>query len=191
MTFPVYADVIRPASRSEGRLFDVLATVGFSLLIGLAAQVAIPLPFTPVPLTIQTLAVLAAGALLGRMRGFSAVALYIAEGCAGLPVFSGGTAGVAHLLGPTGGYLAGFLAAAWLAGMLAEKGWDRRWLTAFTALVIADAAVFVPGLLWLGAYTGYSRVLVLGALPFAAAELLKAAACAAILPAGWRALSRR
>jgi biotin transport system substrate-specific component len=191
MTFPVYADVVRPASRVEGRLFDVLTTAGFSLLIGLAAQVAVPLPFTPVPLTVQTLAVLATGALLGRTRGLLAVALYVAEGCAGLPVFSGGRAGIAHLLGPTGGYLAGFLAAAWLAGMFAESGWDRRWITAFAALVIADAAVFVPGVLWLGAFTGYSRVLILGALPFAAADLVKAALCAALLPAGWRLLQRR
>jgi biotin transport system substrate-specific component len=191
MTFPVYADVVRPASRAEGRLFDVLTTAGFSLLIGLAAQVAVPLPFTPVPLTVQTLAVLATGALLGRTRGLLAVALYVAEGCAGLPVFSGGRAGIAHLLGPTGGYLAGFLAAAWLAGMFAENGWDRRWITAFAALVIADAAVFVPGVLWLGAFTGYSRVLILGALPFAAADLVKAALCAALLPAGWRLLQRR
>jgi biotin transport system substrate-specific component len=190
MTYPVYADVVRPVPRASGRLYDALVTVGFSLLIGLSAQVAIPLPFTPVPLTFQTLAVLLCGALLGRTRGISAVLLYLAEGSAGLPVFSGGRAGVAHLLGPTGGYLAGFLAAAFLAGLLAEKGWDRKFLTALAALLIADAAVFVPGVLWLGAYTGSSRVLFLGALPFFAVDAVKAVAAAALLPAGWKLLRR-
>ena len=190
MTFPVYADVVRPVSRASGRLSNVLLTVGFSLLIGLSAQIAIPLPFTPVPLTFQTLAVLACGALLGRTRGVSAVLLYVAEGSAGLPVFSGGRAGVVHLLGPTGGYLIGFLAAAYLAGLLAEKGWDRKISTAFAALMIADAAIYLPGLLWLGGYTGFSRVLILGVLPFVAADVVKAAAAASLLPVGWRHLRR-
>jgi biotin transport system substrate-specific component len=170
---------------------DALLAAGFSLIIGLCAQVAIPLPFTPVPLTLQTLAVIAAGALLGSRRGLSAVVLYLAEGAAGLPVFSGGRAGIPHMLGPTGGYLAGFLAAAFIAGLLAERGWDRKGITAFAALAIAEAAVYVPGVLWLGVYTGFSQAVFLGALPFAAADMVKAVLCAAVLPAGWRLLGTR
>jgi biotin transport system substrate-specific component len=133
--------------------------------------------------------VLATGALLGSRRGTAAILLYIAEGAAGLPVFAMGRSGLGHLAGPLGGYLVGFVAAAFLAGLICERGWDRNGLLAFAGLVFADLAIYVPGLLWLGAFTGFSRVLVLGALPFLAADVLKAAACAALLPVGWRFLS--
>jgi biotin transport system substrate-specific component len=191
MTHPVYADTIRPTTKVSRRVYDAALIVGFSLLMALSAQIAIPLPFTPVPVTFQTMVVLATGALLGSRRGPASVLLYIAEGCAGLPVFSLGRAGFAHLIGPTGGYLVGFLAAAFLAGFFAERGWDRKGLIAFGGLLIADAAVYVPGVLWLGAFTGFSRVLILGVLPFIAADVVKTAVCAAALPLGWKALARK
>jgi biotin transport system substrate-specific component len=168
---------------------DAALVAGFSLLVGLSAQVAIPLPFTPVPVTLQTMMVLATGALLGSRRGAAAILLYIAEGAAGLPVFAMGRSGPAHLTGPLGGYLLGFVAAAFLAGLICERGWDRNGLLAFAGLLVADLAVYVPGLLWLGAFTGFSRVLIQGALPFIAADVLKAAACATLLPVGWRFLA--
>ncbi len=191
MSYPVYADVLRPASKGSARLVDAALIAAFSLLVAVSAQVAIPLPFSPVPLTLQTMAVLATGALLGARRGAAAILLYIGEGAAGLPVFSMGRAGIAHLAGPTGGYLVGFLAAAFLAGLLSEKGWDRKWITALAALLAADLAIYVPGLLWLATFSGFSRAIVLGALPFAAADVLKAVACASLLPLGWKALGRR
>ena len=181
-------DVIRHAAGMPRALYDSALVAGFSLLVALSAQVAIPLPFTPVPVTLQTLMVLATGALLGSRRGTAAILLYISEGAAGLPVFAMGTSGPAHLAGPLGGYLVGFVAAAFLAGLVCERGGDRNGLLAFAGLVMADLAIYVPGLLWLGAFTGFSRVLVLGALPFLAADVLKAAACAALLPMGWRFL---
>jgi biotin transport system substrate-specific component len=182
-------DVITPATRISRAVQDGALVAGFSLLVALSAQVAIPLPFTPVPVTLQTLMVLATGALLGSRRGVVAILLYIGEGAAGLPVFAMGGSGPAHLAGPLGGYLVGFVAAAFLAGLIRERGWDRSGLLAFAGLVIADLAIYAPGLLWLGAFTGFSRVLVQGALPFLVADLLKAAACASLLPGGWRFLA--
>lgn len=187
----VFADVARPAGRAARALYDAALVAGFSVLVALSARVAIPLPFTPVPVTLQTLAVLAAGALLGSRRGAAAILLYLAEGAAGLPVFAMGRSGVAYLAGPTGGYLAGFVAAAFLAGFFSGRRWDRHGLLAFAGLAIADLAIYVPGVLWLGAATGFGRALVRGALPFLVADVLKAAACAALLPLGWKLVAPR
>jgi biotin transport system substrate-specific component len=191
MTLPVYADVLRPAARGVARVYDAALIAGFSVLVALSAQIAIPLPFTPVPVTLQTFMVLATGALLGSKRGAAAILLYLGEGLAGLPVFQSGHLGIAYFFGPTGGYLIGFVAAAFIAGLLAEKGWDRKWLTAIAALFIADIVLFITGVLWLGVYTGFSNALVLGTLPFAAVDAVKVIACASLLPLGWKALSRK
>jgi len=182
MASPVYADLVRPARPGLANAFDAALVAGFSLVIALGAQIAIPLPFTPVPVTLQTLAVLLAGCLLGSGRGALAVIAYVAEGCAGLPVFSGGTAGVAHLLGPTGGYLVGFVAAAYLVGLLAENGLPLNPLGSLLTLAVGSLVLYVPGLLWLGIYTGFGRVLTLGFLPFAVGDALK-------LAAGWGLLT--
>jgi biotin transport system substrate-specific component len=177
MTATTLSALYRPASRARAGLFDVATVLGASLCIGLAAQVAIPLPFTPVPLTLQTLAVLLAGAAL-------------AEGAAGLPVFSGWRAGLPHLLGPTGGYLVGFVPAAFLTGLLAERGWDRRPLAAAAAMIVGNAMIYVVGLSWLAAFVGVGRVLPLGLFPFVPGDLVKIAAATALLPLAWR-LARR
>jgi biotin transport system substrate-specific component len=191
MTLPVYADILRPASKGMSRLFDVALVAAFSLLVAGSAQIAIPLPFTPVPVTLQTFMVLATGALLGSGRGAAAILLYLGEGAAGLPVFQSGHAGIPYMIGPTGGYLIGFAAAAFIAGFLSEKGWDRKWHTAIAALFLADVALFVTGVLWLGVYTGFTNALVLGTLPFAAVDAVKVIACASLLPLGWKALETR
>jgi biotin transport system substrate-specific component len=182
MTSPLYADLVRPARPGLARLFDAALVAGFSLVIALGAQAAIPLPFTPVPVTLQTLAVILAGCLLGSVRGTLAVAAYIAEGLAGLPVFAGGTAGLSHLFGPTGGYLVGFLAAAFVAGLLAERGLARHWLGALLVLVAGNIVLYVPGVAWLAAYTGTSKAIALGFVPFVIGDVLKTAA-------GWGALA--
>lgn len=176
MAYPVYADVIRPASARLAWLYDAALVAGFSLVIALCAQIAIPLPFTPVPVTLQTLAVLMAGCLLGSGRGALAVLAYLGEGFAGLPVFSAGRAGIAHLLGPTGGYLLGFLAAAFVVGVCAERGASRSWLGTWAMLILGNIVLYIPGVVWLGAYTGMGRALSLGLAPFVAGDLLKIAA---------------
>jgi biotin transport system substrate-specific component len=182
MTSPLYADLVRPARPGLARLFDAALVAGFSLVIALGAQAAIPLPFTPVPVTLQTLAVVLAGALLGSVRGTLAVGAYIAEGLAGLPVFAGGTAGISHLLGPTGGYLVGFLAAAFVAGLLAERGLARHWAGSLLVLAAGSVVLYVPGVAWLAAFTGPSKAVALGFVPFVIGDALK-------LAAGWGALA--
>ncbi len=137
-----YADVVRPSLKQHALLYDIVWIVGCSLFIALSAQIAIPLPFSPVPITGQTLAVLLVGALLGSQRGVLAVLVYLTEGFAGLPVFSGGTAGLARLAGPTGGYLVGLLAAAFITGLLAEQGWDRRVGSTLLAMLLGNAAIY-------------------------------------------------
>jgi len=123
--------------------------------------------------TLQTLAVLLAGCTLGKGRGALAVIVYIVEGCAGLPVFSGGTGGIVHLLGPTGGYLVGFVAAAYLVGLLAETGLTVKWLGSVLTLLAGNLVVYIPGLIWLGFYVGYDHALALGFFPFVIGDGLK------------------
>jgi biotin transport system substrate-specific component len=158
-----------------------------SVLIALFAQVRIPLPFTPVPITGQTFAVLFVGAALGRRRGAASVLLYLAEGAVGLPVFAGG-AGLARLFGPTGGYLVGFLPAAYLAGWSAEQGLDRRWFAALPHFLLAQLSIYLTGVLWLATYVGWQQVLLAGLVPFLVLDAAKALLAAAALPSAWRLL---
>src|SRR5687768_13758188 len=119
-----YADVLRPAERTRALAYDILLILGGSLLLALSAQIVVQK--VPVPITGQTFAVLLVGALLGSRRGGLSLLTYLLEGAAGLPFFAGGTGGIAKLTGPTGGYLIGFMVAAFAVGLLAERGWDRR-----------------------------------------------------------------
>jgi biotin transport system substrate-specific component len=120
--------------------------VAFSLLTALAAQVAVPLPFTPVPVTLQTFAVLLTGALLGSRLGALALILYLFEGACGLPFFSFGRGGLAYLLlAPTSGYLLSYPLAAFLTGWLAEHGWDRRFVTAAAAMALGSLVILAGG----------------------------------------------
>jgi biotin transport system substrate-specific component len=164
-------------------LYQVIAVFAGSALIALSAQLEIMLPFSPVPITGQTFSVLLIAALLGRVRGTAAVLAYLAEGTTGLPVFAGGAAGVGYVFGPTGGYLIGFLPAAFVVGALAEHGWDRNvFLTAF-CMALGSVVCFAAGLTWLSVFVGWERVLPLGLYPFIAGDILKIAAAAAALPA--------
>lgn len=135
MTHTSFAQALWPRrthSRSAGMTRDLLLVTLFSLVTALSAQVAVPLPFSPVPLTGQTFGVLLTGALLGPRLGALAMVLYLIEGGVGLPFFAGGTFGAARLVGPTGGYLVAFPLAAAFTGWLATRGWDRRPLTQFS-----------------------------------------------------------
>lgn len=181
------ADVAVPRA---GFILNAMLVLGASLVTALAAQAAIPVPWSPVPITGQTFAVLLSGAVLGARRAFLAQVLYLAEGATGLPVFAGGAAGIATFLGPTGGYLAAFPLAAFLTGLLAERGWDRRFSTTFAALLLGSAVIFALGLVVLARYVPAGRLLPAGLLPFVPGDLIKSALAALAFPAAWRAVRR-
>jgi biotin transport system substrate-specific component len=165
--------------------------VGFSLLTALAAQVVVPLPWTPVPLTGQTFAVLLTGALLGSRMGALAMLAYLAEGALGLPFFRGGAGGAAHFAGPTAGYLFAFPVAAYVTGYLAERGWDRRFLTAAAAMALGSVLILACGWAWLTLfYRTAAEAFAAGVLPFLVGDVVKIALAAAALPAGWEILRR-
>jgi len=166
--------------------------VAFSLLIALSAQVAVPLPWTPVPVTLQTFAVLLVGALLGSRLGALAVFAYLLEGAAGLPFFSAGRGGAAHLLfGPTAGYLLAYPVAAFVTGRLAERGWDRRYLSAAAAMAIGSAVVLAGGWLGMLRFFAPAEAFARGVAPFMAGDVVKIALAAAVLPSGWALVRRK
>ncbi|MBE9102029.1 biotin transporter BioY [Vacuolonema iberomarrocanum] len=183
-----YADqIFRPQDRDRTWLYNTLLILGGSLFIAGAAQIAIPLlPFSPVPITGQTFAVLLVGAALGSKRGALCVLTYLTQGAVGLPVFTGAGAGIATLAGPTGGYLIGFMFAAYLTGWLAERGWDRRLQTNFLAMLLGNLVLYTFGLAWLGVLVGYDKVLALGLWPFIPGDLLKLAIATGLLPFAWK-----
>ncbi|GLV46955.1 biotin biosynthesis protein BioY [Thermus sp. LT1-2-5] len=178
---------------------DLSLILAGSLFVALTAQVAIPLPFTPVPLTLQTLGILLVGAALGSRLGFLALLAYLLEGAMGLPVFAGGTGGVAKILGPTGGFLLAFPLAAGLVGFLVERfGLDRSFLGTLLAMLLGNALLYLVGLPWLGAwlmgvdkFTGVGGLLAMGLFPFIPGDLVKAVLAALLLPTAWRFLGRR
>jgi biotin transport system substrate-specific component len=188
--------------RTMGGSADLSAAIGaaavlfVTVLTVIAAQISIPLPFTPVPFTLQPMIVLLGGAALGARLGMSAQVLYLAAGIAGLPVFAATPAlpqGVARLLGPTGGYLMSYPFAAFAAGYLAERGFDRRYLTSVLAMAAGLAMVFAVGVGWIAwgpTHMSLRAAVNVGFVPFVAADTLKLLLAAAILPAAWRLLGR-
>jgi biotin transport system substrate-specific component len=162
---------------------EVVLILATSLLIAVSAYVRVVLPFTPVPVTAQTLTVLLSGALLGSRRGTLAVLAYLAQGIIGLPVFAGGTRGLSVLLGPTGGYLVGFTAAAFVTGVLAERGWLHLPLAGIAAMVLGNLTIYAVGLPWLSSFVGGKQAFALGFLPFVVGDLAKMAVAAILLAA--------
>jgi len=185
-----YADILRPTLKRQALLYDISLVLGGSLLLALLAQLEILLPFSPVPITGQTLGVLLLGALLGRWRGSLAILAYITEGVAGLPVFAGAAAGPVVLFGPTAGYIFGFVIAAFLIGMLAEKGWDRKVWTASAMMIIGTAIIYLCGMVWLANFVPADKILMSGVIPFLPGAMIKIALATLLLPAGWKFLGR-
>ncbi|HLZ57996.1 MAG TPA: biotin transporter BioY [Ktedonosporobacter sp.] len=178
----------RSSSRIAHLLRDGLLVVGFSVFTALCAQVAFYFSFNPVvPVTLQTLAVLLTGAALGSKRGGLALLLYLAEGAAGLPVFAGGTGGFIWLVGKTAGYLWAFPIAAFVVGLLCERGLDRRFLTSALAMLPGSLIIYLVGASWLIAllHLSMANAFIFGILPFIPGDLLKLIIAAALLPTAW------
>lgn len=168
---------------------DVTLVVGGAALTAVAAQVAVPLPFSPVPLTLQTFAVLLVGASLGTVRGLASILLYLAVGVAGVPIFSSGSSGMTASFG----YVIGFVLAAALVGLLAERGATRGPLATAGIMVVGNLVVYAVGVPWLmgAAHLGLAQGLALGFVPFVIGDLIKVAVAAGIFPTAWRLLGRR
>jgi biotin transport system substrate-specific component len=182
--------MIEAVWRPSGVGREVALILGGSLLIALSAQLQVVLPFSPVPITGQTFAVLLLGALYGSRRGPATVVTYLALGAMGLPVFAGGTFGAARLVGPTAGYLVGFLAAAFVVGFLSERGWDRKPWTTAVSMLLGNGMIYVAGVLWLSRFVGWQAVLSTGVLPFLAGDALKIALATILLPTCWKHIGR-
>src|ERR1700688_2837505 len=189
-------------TRNDARRLQVARRAGaiafVTVLTAIAAQVSIPLPFTPVPFTFQPMIVLLGGAALGARLGMTSQILYLALGIAGLPVFAASATlppGVARLLGPTGGYLMSYPFAAFVAGWLAEGGFDRRYVTSVIAMAAGLAVIFAGGVLWLAFFVQPSRglagALAAGFIPFVLPDLLKLLVAASVMPGLWWLTGRR
>jgi len=169
---------------------NMLLVVAASALIAIAAQIAIPLPFTPVPLTLQPLAVIFIGVALGSTRGAAAAALYLLEGASGLPVFAEGHAGSLWLAAATGGYLMSYPFAAWTAGFVSERGWGSSIVRAVTGMLLALGIIYLGGWSWLANLTDARTAFTLGVAPFVLADIVKVALGAALLPKAQQLIAR-
>ncbi len=193
--YPTFIEAMTTRADARFRIAEQIGAVLFvTVLTAIAAQISVPLPFTPVPFTFQPMVVLVGAAALGSRLGMASQILYLALGIAGVPVFAASPLlpqGVARLLGPTGGYLMSYPLAAFVAGSLAERGFDRRYVTAVLAMVCGLAIVFAGGILWLsvGAQParGFSAALATGFAPFILPDLAKLLVSAAVMPGLWRA----
>jgi biotin transport system substrate-specific component len=184
---------VRVGERVSPRLRDVALVIAGSLLIYLTAQISIPLPGNPVPITLQNFGVLVVGGSLGLRRGGLAAFLYVALGVVGLPFFAEHKGGINVILGATGGYLVGFVLAGALVGRLAELGWDRRIAGAIGATALGTLAIYAVGVPWLAVTTGLSltKAIEVGMLPFLVVDTVKLLAAAAVFPAAWWVVGRR
>ena len=188
------------AARSDmSPVIRVAAVLFVTVLTAAAAQVSVPLPFTPVPFTLQPMIVLLGGAALGSRLGMASQVLYLLAGIAGLPVFAASPVlpqGALRLLGPTGGYLLSYPLAAFVAGALAERGFDRRYLTSVLAMAAGLVVIFTFGVLWLAFFArpaalGLAAALQTGLYPFLPADIVKLFIAAAIMPGVWRLIGTR
>ncbi|MFM8366652.1 MAG: biotin transporter BioY [Candidatus Nanopelagicaceae bacterium] len=169
-----------------------LLVFGGALFLAALAQVVIPVPGSPVPVTGQTLGVLLLATAYGANLGAATFALYLLIGLAGAPVFANQGHGIERLIGPTGGYLVGMLIASWVLGALAGRKWDQRFLSAITTMFIGNVIIFTFGLIWLHEYTGkdWAWTFSAGLTPFIFGEILKIVIAGTSLPALWKVVGR-
>ncbi len=168
-----YTDILQPAKSIPQKTRDIAIVISASWLLAISAQFTFNLPFSLVPVTGQTLVVLLIGSLLGKNRGAAAVGLYLLQGAAGLPVFAGGKSGFITLVGPTGGYLIGFIAAAYIVGILTELRYDKSLVYIGLSMIVGSLVIYIFGLFWLVQFVGESSVLQMGLFPFLAGDFVK------------------
>jgi biotin transport system substrate-specific component len=177
----------RTFPRTAGWLRDLILILLGALFVAALAQVEIPLPFTPVPITGQTFGVLLVGAALGSKRGAISLASYLAFGLFGLPFFAGGAHGLDIVIGATGGYLIGFIIAAYVIGLLAERGLERNVRTSIIPFLVGTGIIYICGVAWLAVVLGsFTHALTAGLLPFLIGDTIKLFAAALMLPAAWK-----
>lgn len=187
MTTEVLANRLWPVTTQSTLIRNALLAVFGSLVVAGAAQINVPM--IPVPMTLQTLAVLAIGAAFGSRLGAASLALYALEGAIGIPVFAEFKSG---FMLPSFGYVLGFIAAAYVTGYLAEKGWDKSYIKMFAAMLAGAVVLYIPGLIWLGLWVGSAEnAIAWGLTPFIAGDLVKAAIAAIGFPAVWSLLARK
>jgi biotin transport system substrate-specific component len=182
---------IRAASASAWTGVQLLSVVFVTVLTAAAAQLSFPLPFTPVPFTIQPMIVLVGAAALGSRLGALSQIFYLMLGLAGLPVFAFSPElpqGFLRLLGPTGGYLLAYPIAAFVTGLLAERGLDRRYLSSIVAMSVGLSIIFAGGVLWIARLAGLETALATGLYPFIAVDVIKVVAAGLVLPTAWKFL---
>lgn len=180
-TYPTLIGTLWPARTNQLLRWIVLMVAG-SLFVAVCAQIQVPT--LPVPITMQTFAVLVLGMAYGARLGAATLLLYLVEGAIGLPVFAGFTSGLLNLA--SGGYIIGFVLAAGVVGWLAERGWDRNTLTTALAMLIGNIVVYVPGLLWLSTFVDADKVFAFGLTPFLFGDVLKLVLAAVALPLAWK-----
>jgi len=185
-----YADYFRPQLKKEALLYDIILVIGASIFIALSAQIAFNIPFSPVPITGQTFAVILTGTLLGSRRGGLAVIAYLLEGISGLPVFAQAQFGLMHLFGTTGGYLLGFVPGAFICGLLIENGFGKTILSAIMIMTIGTIIIFIFGLSWLKIIFGNNNVLEIGFYPYLPGAIIKIAIAAIVFRLGWRIIGQ-
>lgn len=186
---------VSPSGVRQATWYRALLALGGSWLVAGLAQISIPLPFTPVPITGQTLGVLLVGASLGPGLGAVSMGLYLAQGALGLPMFAGGSAGVSvlGLASATGGYLWGFVLASAVVGYLSRHGWDRSIRSAIGAMFLGEVVLYAVGIPWLmqAIDVPLAKALELGLAPFVIGDTIKVLLAAGLLPAGWRLAGSR
>lgn len=182
-------DIIIPRieNKTLALVKDIALVLSFAVLTGIAAKLKIEIG--PVPITIQTLAVLLSGALLGSKRGALSQLTYLFFGLAGLPWFARG-GGLTYIFSPTFGYLLGFVLAAYAVGWLSEQGFDRNIKTAILAMLIGNLILYIPGLLWLARFVGFQKVLAIGFYPFLIGDLLKLLLAAFFTSFAWKLIGK-
>ena len=169
----IKAKVLNLRNEKLSILFNVMLVLSGSILIALFSQIAITIPFSLVPITGQTLAIMLVGALLGSKKGSLSVITYLTEGVIGIPVFANFSGGIQHLIGPTGGYLISFVFVAFIIGYLFEKGFDKSLIKNLIAIFLSHIIIFGIGLTWLSFYIGSDKVFAIGLFPFIPGAMIK------------------